>query len=168
MSRQICLVRDYLGMNMRIEARIMALAGGNGRWALFCAAGLNGAQPSDIKVQGPFLGAAEATRMLQAIIDNLREQGYREVAEEPIWRLHMQARLRQLNGRRSGRPGPEPDWSFSAQSVRRRRLAAVSAPFEQGFPPTYQQLAWITRAHFPLRGRWIYFAPSRSHARNPP
>lgn len=98
MSRQICLVRDYLGMNMRIEARIMALAGGNGRWALFCAAGLSGAQPSDIKVQGPFLGAAEATRMLQAIIDNLREQGYREVAEEPIWRLHMQARLRQLNG----------------------------------------------------------------------
>lgn len=98
MSRQICLVREYLGMSMRIEARIHALAGGNGRWVLLCAAGLSGAQPTEVKVQGPFLGAREATRVLEAIVDNLRQQAYHEVTEEPIWRLHMQARLRQLNG----------------------------------------------------------------------
>jgi len=98
MPRQICLVREYLAMSMRIEARIHALAGGNGRWVLLCAAGLSGSQPTEIKAQGPFLGAREATRVLDAIVDNLRRQGYREVSEEPIWCLHMQARLRQLNG----------------------------------------------------------------------
>ena len=106
MSHHICLVRDYLGMSMRIEARIHALAGGNGRWTLLCAAGLSGSQPTEIKVQGPFLVAGEAARVLAAIVDNLREQGYQEVLDEPIWRLHMQARLRQLNGQPQRRAWP--------------------------------------------------------------
>lgn len=106
MSHQICLVREYLGMSMRIEARIHALAGGNGRWTLLCAAGLSGSQPTEIKAQGPFLGVGEATRVLTAIAENLCEQGYREVLEEPIWRLHMQARLRQLNGQPQRRAWP--------------------------------------------------------------
>lgn len=106
MSLQICLVRDYLGMRMRIEACTHALAGGNGRWVLLWAAGLSGSQPTEIKLQGPFLGAGEAGKVLAAVVDNLREQGYEEVNEVSIWRLHMQARLRQANGQPQRRAWP--------------------------------------------------------------
>ena len=98
MSRQICLTRECLGLNMRIECRICPLGSGNGLWTLLCVAGLADSQPTEIKVQGPFHGASEAARVLDAIAENLLAQGYPHVCEEPIWRLHMQAELRRLGG----------------------------------------------------------------------
>jgi hypothetical protein len=98
MSRQICLTRECLGLSMRIECRICPLGSGNGLWTLLCAAGLANAQPTEMKVQGPFHGPLEAGRVLDAIADNLLAQGYQEDSTQPIWRVHMQAELRRING----------------------------------------------------------------------
>lgn len=103
MSQSLCLTRQCLGFMTRIECEIKPLAGGNGLWTLLCAAGMSGAQPTAIKAQGPFHGSRKAESVLEAIVANLREQGYGEAEEPSIWQLHMQAELRRLNAER-GRP----------------------------------------------------------------
>lgn len=100
MSRHFCLTRRSPGIVTRIECAIRPLAGGQGLWTLLCAAGLNAAQPSAVKAQGPFHGPAEAEGVLAEIVDNLHAQGYRTVAEPPIWCLHLQAELRRQNAGR--------------------------------------------------------------------
>ncbi|HCP56207.1 MULTISPECIES: hypothetical protein [Pseudomonas] len=100
MSRSLCLTRQCLGMVTRIECVVLPLAGGNGLWTLICAAGLSGEQPTAIKAQGPFCGPLVAEGVLAGIADNLIVQGYCECCDLPIWRLHIQAQLRQLNGER--------------------------------------------------------------------
>ena len=44
MARQVCLTRRSPGVVTRIECMLHQLAGGQGLWMLFCAAGLDGAQ----------------------------------------------------------------------------------------------------------------------------
>ncbi|PTS85325.1 hypothetical protein DBR00_05935 [Pseudomonas sp. HMWF032] len=100
MSRNLNLTRHCLGLDTRIECAVLPLAGNNGLWTLICAAGMSGSQPSAIKAQGPFHGACEAESILADIADNLRGMGYEPCVDVPIWRLHIQARLRQLNGER--------------------------------------------------------------------
>ncbi|MDR8016355.1 PA4575 family protein [Ectopseudomonas guguanensis] len=114
MSRSLCLTRQCLGLVTRIECVIRPLAGDNGRWILLCAAGMSGAQPSAIKAQGPFYGPCVAEGVLESIAESLALQGYVECSEPPIWRLHMQAELRRVNGERSSPLGllqrrPETD-----------------------------------------------------------
>ncbi len=38
-----------------------------------------------------------AESVLEAIVSNLRSQGYEEAADPAIWQLHMQAELRKVN-----------------------------------------------------------------------
>ena len=103
MPRSLCLTRQCLGLTTRIECEIRPLAGERGLWTLLCAAGMSGAQPSAIKAQGPFHGPFVAQRVLDSIASCLAVQGYEPCTEEPIWRLHLLAELRRLNG---ARPGP--------------------------------------------------------------
>lgn len=109
MSRHFCLTRRSPGVVTRIECAIHPLAGGQGLWTLLCAAGLNAAQPSAVKAQGPFHGLAEVETVLREIIDNLHSQGYRSVDEPSIWCLHMQAELRRQN---AGRGHPTGDFRW--------------------------------------------------------
>ncbi|BBP79464.1 MULTISPECIES: PA4575 family protein [Pseudomonas] len=105
MSRSLCLTRQCLGLVTRIECVIRPLAGDNGMWTLLFAAGMAGEQPSAIKSQGPFHGPFVAESILDSIVESLTLHGY-ELAEEPqIWRLHLQAQLRQINGERGRHPG---------------------------------------------------------------
>lgn len=105
MPRNLCLIRQCLGLVTRIECVVLPLAGEKGLWTLICVAGMSGAQPSAIKAQGPFCGPFVAEGVLAGIAESLCVQGYSECHELPIWRLHMQAELRRLNGERCSHPG---------------------------------------------------------------
>lgn len=105
MSRQLCLTRRSPGVVTRIECMLHQLAGGQGLWMLFCAAGLDAAQPSAVRAQGPFHGACEAQAVLNDIVGNLLGQGYGAVEEPSIWCLHLQAELRRQNAGRGHPPG---------------------------------------------------------------
>ncbi|MES2820584.1 MAG: hypothetical protein V4812_16555 [Pseudomonadota bacterium] len=109
MARHLCLTRDCLGLETRIECAIRPLAGERGLWTLLCVAGMARSQPSAIKAQGPFPGPLAAEAVLLAIAENLRALGYAESLEPPIWRLHMQAQLRRLNAERAPHRG---DYQF--------------------------------------------------------
>lgn len=112
MSRRLCLTRQCLGLTIRIEGEVRPLDDGRGLWMLLCAAGMPAAQPSAIKVQGPFHGACAAEAVLDSIGECLLAQGYRVAPEPMIWALHLRAELRRLNGRRrwqSGRPLSHPE-----------------------------------------------------------
>ena len=98
MPRSLCLTRQCLGLTTRIECEIRPLAGQQGLWTLLCAAGMSAAQPSAIKAQGPFHGPLVAEEILASIARCLADQGYAPCAEPLIWRLHLQAELRRLNG----------------------------------------------------------------------
>ncbi len=100
MLRNLCLTRDCLGLQTRIECEIRPLAGERGLWTLLCAAGMASAQPSAIKAQGPFHGPYVAEDVLRAIASSLAELGYRESTAPAIWQLHLQAELRRLNTQR--------------------------------------------------------------------
>jgi hypothetical protein len=113
MLRHLYLTRHCLGLDTRIECAVLPLAGSDGHWALFCAAGMSGEQPSVIKTQCPLHGAYAAQRILADIAENLLLMGYEPCTEMPIWRLHIQAELRRLNAKRSQQLGaclfqPEP------------------------------------------------------------
>jgi len=97
MSHSLCLNRQCLGLVTRIECAIHPLKGGNGLWTLLCAAGIDGAQPTAIKAQGPFRGVRAAQSVLAAIVNNLQKQGYRESTSPAIWQLHTRAELRKVN-----------------------------------------------------------------------
>lgn len=101
MSRTITLIRPCLGLVTRIECEIKPLGQEQSLWTLLCAAGLNGQQPTAIKAQGPFHGPKAAEGVMTAIAENLVEQGYIQVEETQIWRLHMQSELRKMNGERA-------------------------------------------------------------------
>lgn len=98
MPRSLCLTRQCLGLTTRIECLVRPLAGERGLWTLLCAAGMSGTQPSAIKAQGPFHGPFVAEDVLDSIAQCLAVQGYEPCTDEPIWRLHLQAELRRLNG----------------------------------------------------------------------
>jgi len=98
MARDLCLIRHFMGIVTRIECEVRPLADGRGLWTLLCAAGMSTAQPSAIKAQGPFHGPLVAEEILDSIARCLADQGYAPCAEPPIWRLHLQAELRRLNG----------------------------------------------------------------------
>lgn len=97
MPQYVCLKRQCLGLITRIECAIHPVASGGGLWTLLCAAGIEGAQPTAIKVQGPFRGLRAAEGVLDAIVGNLLQQGYSEVSSPPIWQLHIRAELRKVN-----------------------------------------------------------------------
>ncbi|WP_338478546.1 hypothetical protein VRB67_20490 [Pseudomonas trivialis] len=99
MPRNLCLTRQCLGLETRIECTVRPLAGDSGLWMLLFAAGMAGEQPSAIKAEGPFHGACAAETLLGTIVDGLTLQGYVQRREPPIWGLHLQAYLRQLNRR---------------------------------------------------------------------
>ncbi|WP_043308934.1 hypothetical protein [Pseudomonas sp. ML96] len=113
MPRSLCLTRQCLGLITRIECEIRPLAGERGLWTLLCAAGMSGAQPSAIKAQGPFHGPFVAEAVLDSIAQCLAVQGYEPCVEPMIWRLHLQAELRKLNGEHSRRLG---DYQFRPES----------------------------------------------------
>ena len=100
MSRNICLTRQCLGLETRIECSIRPLAGNTGMWTLLFAAGLSGEQPTTIKSQGPFFGPLVAEAILESIVESLTLHGYRLADAPQIWCLHVQAQLRQINGER--------------------------------------------------------------------
>lgn len=100
MARQVCLTRRSPGVVTRIECMLHQLAGGQGLWMLFCAAGLDGAQPSVVRAQGPFYGAAEAQAVLGEIVGNLLAQGYAMGDGPLIWTLHLRRELRQQDAER--------------------------------------------------------------------
>ncbi|MBA1261420.1 PA4575 family protein [Stutzerimonas sp. NM35] len=97
MPNNLCLSRQCLGLVTRIECAIWPVAGANGLWTLLCAAGLDGSQPTAIRVQGPFHGLRAAESVLDAIASNLQQQGYCEADSPAIWQLHMRAELRKVN-----------------------------------------------------------------------
>ena len=97
MSHTLCLNRQCLGLVTRIECVIRPLSSANGLWTLLCAAGIDGAQPTAIKAQGPFHGSRSAESVLEAITANLRSQGYCESDSPSIWQLHIHAELRRVN-----------------------------------------------------------------------
>lgn len=105
MSQSLCLSRQCLGLETRIECMLRPLSGGRGLWTLLCAAGLNGSQPTAVRVQGPFYGPRKAESVLQAIARNLAEQGYVEAEGPYIWELHMLAELRKVNADQRLLPG---------------------------------------------------------------
>lgn len=101
MARSLCLTRQCLGLQTRIECSIRPLAGEHGLWTLLFAAGMAGEQPTAVKAQGPFHGPLVAQNILDSIVDSLTLHGY-SLAEDPqIWCLHLQAQLRKLNHDRS-------------------------------------------------------------------
>lgn len=113
MPRNLILTRNCSGIHTRIECEIRPLAGKRGLWTILCAAGMDHAQPSTIKAQGPFHGPCVAEGLLDAIAASLSLQGYQPADEPAIWRLHIQAELRRLNAERCCSPGdfqslPEP------------------------------------------------------------
>lgn len=113
MPRNLILTRDCSGIHTRIECEIRPLAGDRGLWTLICAAGMNDAQPTTIKAQGPFHGPCVAEGLLLAITRSLALQGYAQTEGPAIWRLHIQAELRRLNSERCCHPvdfqfRPEP------------------------------------------------------------
>ena len=97
MPNNLCLSRQCLGLVTRVECTISPVAGANGLWTLLCAAGLDGSQPTAIRVQGPFRGLKAAEAVLEAIGGNLLQQGYCEEGSPAIWQLHMRAELRKVN-----------------------------------------------------------------------
>ncbi|MBE7929148.1 MULTISPECIES: hypothetical protein [Pseudomonadaceae] len=97
MPNNLCLSRQCLGLVTRIECAISPVASANGLWTLLCAAGLDGSQPTAIRVQGPFHGLKAAESVLEAIGDSLLQQGYSEAKSPAIWELHMRAELRKVN-----------------------------------------------------------------------
>ncbi|MGL4317394.1 MAG: hypothetical protein ACRCTL_12375 [Pseudomonas sp.] len=113
MPRSLCLTRQCLGLTTRIECLIRPLAGERGLWTLLCAAGMSGTQPSAIKAQGPFHGPFVAEDVLDSIAQCLAVQGYEPCTDEPIWRLHLQAELRRLNGEHCRHLG---DYQFRPES----------------------------------------------------
>jgi len=100
MSRNLCLTRQCLGLETRIECSIRPLAGNTGLWTLLFAAGLSGEQPTTVKSQGPFCGPFVAETILESIVESLTLHGYRIANSPHIWCLHVQAQLRQINGQR--------------------------------------------------------------------
>ena len=98
MSPSLCLTRQYLGVITRIECVVRPLAGDQGLWVVLCVAGMDGQQPSVVNAQGPFCGPCVAQEILCGITASLQTQGYRQAFDVPIWSLHMQAKMRQLNG----------------------------------------------------------------------
>lgn len=98
MLPSLCLTRQYLGVVTRIECAVRPLLGGQGRWVVLCVAGMDARQPSVINAQGPFCGPCAAQEILGGIAARLLALGYRQVVDVPIWQLHMQAKMRQLNG----------------------------------------------------------------------
>ncbi len=100
MPRNLCLTRECLGLQTRIECMIRPLAGDKGLWTLLFAAGMGGAQPSAVKAQGPFHGPQVAQGVLEAIVESLSLHGYGISDEPPIWSLHLQRQLREINGER--------------------------------------------------------------------
>lgn len=97
MARNLILIRNCVGVRTRIECEIRPLADGSGLWTLLCAAGMDAAQPSAIKAQGPFHGACVAEGLLDSISKSLALQGYEPSSGQPIWCLHLQAELRRVN-----------------------------------------------------------------------
>lgn len=95
-----CLQRQFPGITTRVELMLCPLAGAGGLHMLFCAVGMAGLQPSIVRAQGPFHGSASAQAHLQALLASLHEQGYRPLAELPIWALHLQAERRRQNAAR--------------------------------------------------------------------
>jgi hypothetical protein len=113
MSRNLILTRNCSGVRTRIECEVRPLEGDRGLWTLLCAAGMDAAQPSVIKAQGPFHGSCVAEELLSSIAGSLELQGYLPVTEPAIWCIHLQAELRRLNAGRCCHPGgfqfhPEP------------------------------------------------------------
>ncbi|MDP3846260.1 MAG: hypothetical protein Q8R10_07515 [Pseudomonas sp.] len=100
MSPTLCLTRQYLGVVTRIECAVRPLVGNQGHWVVLCVAGMDGQQPSVVNAQGPFCGPFAAEEILAGITVSLQMQGYRQAFDVPIWSLHMQAKMRQLNGLR--------------------------------------------------------------------
>ncbi len=100
MSRHLCLLRNAPGVVTRVECSVRPLAGGQGLWTLLCAAGLDGAQPSTLRANGPFHGPGEAEMVLDEIVENLEKQGYQPVDAPSIWALHLQGELRRADARR--------------------------------------------------------------------
>ncbi|MFZ3184045.1 MAG: hypothetical protein WA173_07870 [Pseudomonas sp.] len=98
MSPSLCLTRQYLGVVTRIECAVRPLAGNQGHWVVLCVAGMDDQQPSVVNAQGPFCGPCAAQEILAGITASLQTQGYRLTRDVPIWCLHMQAKMRQLNG----------------------------------------------------------------------
>jgi hypothetical protein len=113
MPRTMILTRNCSGIRTRIECEIRLLAGGRGLWTLLCAAGMNDAQPSTIKAQGPFHGPCVAEGLLESIATSLALQGYEPADGPAIWRLHIQAELRKLNAESCCHPG---DFQFRPES----------------------------------------------------
>ncbi|MBB3102805.1 hypothetical protein [Azomonas macrocytogenes] len=97
MPRSMCLTRQCLGLETRIECEIRPLKGGTGLWSLLCAAGVADSQPTAVRIQGPFHGMRKAEEVFGAVIGNLIKQGYGQVSGPFIWQLHMQAELRRVN-----------------------------------------------------------------------
>jgi hypothetical protein len=98
MQPSLCLTRQYLGVVTRIECTVRPLAGEQGLWTVLCVAGMDAMQPSLINAQGPFCGPCAAQEILAGIALSLQAQGYRLAGDVPIWSLHMQAKMRRLNG----------------------------------------------------------------------
>jgi hypothetical protein len=98
MRPSLCLTRQYLGVVTRIECTVRPLAGEQGLWTVLCVAGMDAMQPSLINAQGPFCGPCAAQEILAGIALSLQAQGYRLAGDVPIWSLHMQAKMRRLNG----------------------------------------------------------------------
>jgi hypothetical protein len=98
MLPSLCLTRQYLGVVTRIECAVRPLAGEQGLWTVLCVAGMDAAQPSLVNAQGPFCGPCAAQEILAGIALRLQEQGYQLAGDVPIWCLHMQAKMRRLNG----------------------------------------------------------------------
>lgn len=103
MPRSLCLIRQCLGLQTRIECSIRPLAGDNGLWTLLFAAGMSGEQPTAVKAQGPFHGPFVAQSVLDSIVDSLTVHGYSLADDPQIWSLHLQAQLRRLNLERGPR-----------------------------------------------------------------
>jgi hypothetical protein len=106
MARNLILIRNCVGLRTRIECEIRPLADGSGLWTLLCAAGMDAAQPSAIKAQGPFHGAHVAEGLLDSIRESLALQGYALGTDQPIWCLHLRAELRRLNAGQHQHRGP--------------------------------------------------------------
>lgn len=113
MSRNLILTRNCSGIRTRIECEIRPMEGGRGLWTLLCAAGMNDAQPTTIKAQGPFHGPCVAEELLLSIAKSLALQGYEQINTPAIWRLHIQAELRKVNATRCCHPG---DFQFRPES----------------------------------------------------
>lgn len=101
MPRSLCLTRQCLGLQTRIECSIRPLAGESGLWTLLFAAGMAGEQPTAVKAQGPFNGPSVAQNILDSIVSSLTLHGYSLADDPQIWSLHLQAQLRKLNHERS-------------------------------------------------------------------